>query len=345
MHSRTAWNDYFPSVTTYNLNSQTYTSRQALSNSYVYASNCVFSGITTSARGSAFHLTSTTYFLVESTSFFSCKTSYYYGGAIYFENSGGQCVLNKICGYDSSTNGAYYLFAHIYVNNAITSKNYVNYSSITGCGFDYPSVWYVLYLGYGKNDCQSFNLSNNKCYGRFIYCDPVSDSNSVTCSLTYSTFADNIATDSSCLYFNTRGAKYEIKSCNIIRNTQSSLSSGGTIFTYGITTIYDSCILKNNADYYFYQGSSYTITLTNCTVDRTTNNGYLTTRNTVTKNFILGLNHISTRNCHSEYDSVGTLIPTIQTSQKRIRWYTCRHHNLLRDFVSWVSFILLDASG
>ena len=59
--------------------------------------------------------------------------------------------------------------------------------------------------------------------------------------------------------------------------------------------------------------SSSTIILSNCTVNKTTYNRNLVTQNTVTKSFILALNHISTQNCHSRYDYAGYLIPIIQT--------------------------------
>jgi hypothetical protein len=123
------------------------------------------------------------------------------------------------------------------------------------------------------------------------------------------------------------GAKYEIKSCNILRNTQGELGSEGTIYSSGNTMIEDFCILENKAINIFYQtSSSYTITLSRCTVDSTSNNRNLIIQNTVTKSFILALNHMSNQNCHSEYDSVGTLTPILQipySSKKQIHLCTC----------------------
>ena len=100
-----------------------------------------------------------------------------------------------------------------------------------------------------------------------------------------------------------------------------------------------SCILENNANHIFYQASSsYRITISNCTVDRTSNNGYLTIRNTVTKSFILALNHMSTQYCYSEYDSVGTIShinPPMSSSKKQMLHYSCNEYlyqSSLRDF-------------
>jgi hypothetical protein len=222
--------------------------------------------------------------LVESTFFFSCKTSGY-GGAIYFNNGGGQSVLYEVCGYDcySTHSSPYYQFAYIRVNNAVSSKNYVNYSSIARCVSESTSSYYVYYLNNGIILCPSVNSSLNKCYHRMFYCYPFGDSNSVTCSLTYSSFADNVATGHTCIMFEAGNLKFEIKSCNILRNSQVSVSTWGIVFAYGNLMIEDSCILENKATNIFFQYSTYTITLSNCTVDSTSSNGYLTIKNTVTK--------------------------------------------------------------
>jgi hypothetical protein len=344
LYVRTAWNDYFPGTSPTNLSSQTYTSKQTPLNAYVYVSNSFFGPITSTGHGGALYCSSSvTYLLVESTSFFSCKTSGGHGGAIFFSNqNNGHCVLNKVCGNDCCTTDTTYSvdFVCTYVNNGASNKNYINYSSISRCVN--TNTWHTLYLDNGKICCPSVNSSMNKYYGRSICCHPFCDSNSVTCSLSYSSFTDNIATTHTCINFWRSGAKYEIKSCNILRNTQCSLSLEGTIRSDGYLTIDYSCVLENKATNIFYQYSSYTITLSNCTVDSTSNNGYLTIKNTVTKSFILALNHMSTQNCHSEYDSVGTLTPIIQTpssSKKQMHFYT--YGDCLNQYHQRIFFSLL----
>jgi hypothetical protein len=330
LHIRTAWNDYFTGNST-SLSKTLYTSRQTFSDSSIYVSSCLFRSIeTTGVNGGALCCTSVTYLLIESSSFFSCKTSSYSGGAIYFSNSGGQCVLYKVCGYDcSTTSSADSQFARISVNSVISSKNYFIYSSIARCVNEASGPCDPISLIFGTISCPSVNSSMNKCgYRSGIFCRPSVYSNSVTCSLIYSTFADNTATSNICIYFNMEGAEYEMKSCNVIRNTQVSLDLNGVILVVGKTMIQDSCILENKANRIFHSYSSYTITISNCTVDKTSNNGFLTTRNTVAKSFILALNHMSTRNCHSKYDSVGTLTPITphysppSSSKKQIHCYT-----------------------
>jgi len=356
LFSRTAWNDYFSGTTpTTTLFSQEYTSRPTLSDSNVYVLNCLFRSFTSASSGGAlFCSTSISYLLVESTSFFSCKTSGGNGGAIYFSNSNsGQSVLYEVCGYDCcTTNSNHRQFNYICVKNDISSKNYINYSSISRCVNENTNAYQMLYHDKGKTLCPSVNISNNKNYGDSVVFVPSIYSNTVTCSLSYSSFVDNIATYHAWIIIWTSGGEYEIKSCNILRNSEPTVNSRGTITTRGNLKIMDSCILGNKANYIFYQESSYTITLSNCTVDSTSNNGYLTIQNTVTKSFILALNHMSTQNCHSGYDSVGTLTPIIQTpspspssSKKRIHCYT--GHRILflirkEDIISLISILIFN---
>jgi hypothetical protein len=337
-----SWNGYFSgtSVTT-TLGPGQYTSRKSYSSGNIYVLNCLFNSFTSESDGGALYCNSLTCLLVESSSFFSCKTSSDEGGAIFTSNIGGQCVLHKVCGsdcYSTYTGGnSFYQFSYTRSNNVVTGKNYVNYSSISRCVNERSNSHYILCLNYGKICCPSVNLSMNKCqYHSGIYCYPFSDSSSVTCSLSCSTFVDNNPFGYICIYFSTSGAKYEMKSCNVLRNTQGS-SSNGIIHIYGITMIEDSCILDNTATNIFWAYSSYPITLSNCTVDKTTRIGTLYIQNTVTKSFILGLNHLSTKNCHSEYDSAGTLTAIPQVSQKtnKLFYYTCNCQNRISDLFSY----------
>jgi hypothetical protein len=150
---RTAWNDYFTGTVTPQ-QTKLYTSTQTLSGTNVYFLDCLFRSITSSNYGGAFYCTSVTYLLVESSSFFSCKTSNNHGRAIFFQNSNGQCVLHEVFGYDSCSTRSvtsYYQFAYIQVNDAASSKNYMNYSSIVRCVNLRSDSHYTLGLFLWKN--------------------------------------------------------------------------------------------------------------------------------------------------------------------------------------------------
>jgi hypothetical protein len=326
------WSEYFTVSPTTTVSYSEYSSRLSYSSGSVYVLNCLFNGITSGSHGGALSCSSSvTYLLIESSSFFTCRTNAKYGGAIFFDNTNsGEIVLHEVCGYDCYTtyaNAPFDLFALINVNNAVAKKNHFNYSSISRCVSDGSESRFTLRLNNGKFSCPSVNFSMNKCqYHSGIYFYPYYDSSSVTCSVSYSSFADNNAPGYYLNFFSNSGSKYEMKSCNVLRNTQGS-SLYGIISASGNLNIENSCILENTATNIFYAHNSYTITLSNCTVDKTTNNGYLTIKNTVTENFILGLNHISTQNCFVEYDSAGTLtaIPFVSQTTKKIIYYTYNH--------------------
>jgi predicted outer membrane repeat protein len=326
MNVRTEWKDYFSGISPSNtFVPKEYTTRQNPSDQSVYVFNCLFNKCTSTSSGGAVYCTSVSYLLIESSSFFSCRTNDY-GGAVC-NNAGIDCIFHKVCGYDCSStgSGSYGQFTYKYVNNVASNRNYINYSSIARCVNEYSSSNDISRVRHGKICCPSVNISMNKCgYCSGIYLYPFCDSSSVTCSLTYSSFTDNNALSYTCIYFDSSSSNYEIKSCNILRNTQVNRGTQGTIHTYGKLMIKDSCILENNANYIFYSpSSSYTITISNCTTGSTSNNGCLTIKNAVTKSFILALNHMSTQNCNSEYDSAGALTPIIPPSKEKIiRCYT-----------------------
>jgi hypothetical protein len=330
-----SWNDYFTGTVSPTITPGQYSSTQTPTSSNVYIFGCFFINCTSSSGGGAVYCSSTAkYVLVESTTFLTCRSNGD-GGAIASYNT--ENVFNRVCGNDCCTLGASYgQFTHKDTSGSATSKNYINYSSIVRCVNQVSSSYETLRHCSGKLLYSSNNISMNKCYYRpgFI-CHPTSDSNSFTGSLLYSTFANNSALSDNCIMFNRGGAKYEIISCNILRNTQVNLGSTGTIHTTGILMIDDSCILENTATYIFYSSSSsYPITLYKCTVDKTGNNGYLTTQRTVDKSFILALNHISTENCHSEYDSAGSLT-VFQYNSHCDKVFSCHCKAKLSDFFSF----------
>jgi hypothetical protein len=346
IHTRAGWNDYFTGSPTPIQSTESGTRLTPL-NANVQVLNCLFRSITSTDHGGALCCTSVKCLLVESSSFFSCKTSSTYGGAIYFFNANsGQSVLHAVCGYDCRGSDNDYSdgqFSRVDVCDTASSMCYFNYSSISRCMNGYSNAGYTVCHQKGKIYCPSVNISMNKCYrSSGIYYGPFVDSNYTTCLLTYSTFADNIGIEFICIWLIRPDAKYEIKSCNILRNSHVS-STHGIIQANGNTFISDSCILENIGTYIFHVSSSYTITLTNCTVDKTTRTGSLKFQNPPTKSFILALNHMSTRNCHSEYDSAGTLTPNIQfpsSSKKQKLYCLCEKYfhqsRPLRNYVSLI---------
>jgi hypothetical protein len=151
MYFKAAWNDYFTGSPTLQQSNE-YGTRQRLSGTNVHILNCLFRSINSGSNGGAvYSYNSVTCLLIESSSFLSCKTSDNNGGVIYFYYSGGQCVLDKVCGYDCCSN-LHYEFAYLHLSSdSISLKNYVNYSSIVRCVNENSNSNHVLGLFLWKN--------------------------------------------------------------------------------------------------------------------------------------------------------------------------------------------------
>jgi hypothetical protein len=177
-----------------------YEARQTPSDTNVHVLNCLFRSISTTSTGGALYCNSVTCLLVESSYFISCKASDR-GGVIYFNTGSGQSVYYEVCSYDCcSTGGLYGQFSYNGLYDVASTKNYVNYSSFVRCGTEISSPHHTICHHCGTQCYPSVNMSMNKCYGRSgIYSVPYKDSNSVTCSISYSTFVDNIATGYTCI--------------------------------------------------------------------------------------------------------------------------------------------------
>jgi hypothetical protein len=171
---RTAWDDYFPGTTpSKTLNQQKYNKVQSVSDQRIHVSNCLFNNCISGSNGGALSCSNTVIcLLVESSSFFTCKTSSSLGGAIYFNNAnGGQCVLYELCCFDcfstlTGTGMSFGHFVYIAVGESTSNKNYVNYSSVSHCVNPVWNTRQTLSLQNGKICCPSINVSNNKIYRR-----------------------------------------------------------------------------------------------------------------------------------------------------------------------------------
>jgi predicted outer membrane repeat protein len=345
LYSITAWSDYYTGVSSITFENQGTSQTRSFSESSVFVFSCLFNKCTSTSKGGAISCTTDTRLLVESSSFFSCKISSNQGGAIYFYNrNGGECVLHGLCGYDCNTtstsvssNGQ---FAYVLLSDGLSYKNYVNYSSISRSVSQETDIRDPLYLSCGKIRCQSINLSMNRCkYYPGIYCCPTIDSNPDTHSLSYSSITDTVNFGYICVGLSRGSSNFEIKYCNIIRNLQINPNAYGIIYANLNLIIKDSCILDNTVTYYFYAEPSYKITVSNSTVDSTNHYNSFVLTNTITKSFINALDHISTQNCNSEYDSIGILTAIAPPKKKKVFCNTC-NCRAVSDFFS-LTFVFL----
>jgi hypothetical protein len=315
-------------------------SPQTPTSNNVFVHDCTFRSCTSSSHGGALYCHSSNNvikLLVGRTSFTSCRTSKEYGGAIYFDSqTSGECILNKICGFDClSTYSGWSLgqFVYALTKNDATFKNHVNDSSFTRTSKVGTYSCYSLRLFYGNILCPSVNITKNECYHcSALVCRATGSSTLVTCCVLYSSIVNNTANgDWCCIAFGSNSVSSQLMgTCNVLNNKQTN-SNYGIIWANANLFIKDSCILGSDKDkkVFYEDHASCKITISNCTIDDDifSNGRYygsVTVNKTIENSFINALSHISTRNCDSYFDSYETLTakPNVPT-RKSICFMSC----------------------
>ena len=178
--------------------------------------------ITYSGDGAAISIIqSNVHFLVEFSTFVECSTteSSSRGGVLYIIYS--DFALNHVCAIKCNSSNSY---SFTYVDYSGRAVNSIHQSSIANC---FSKHDYTLYHAHGKIDIKSVNLSHNKV-NRYsaLTCVPSSTKNNddkIGTNIRYSSFADNIASLSICIYLNyisgsDDAVEHLIRNTNIIRN-------------------------------------------------------------------------------------------------------------------------------
>jgi hypothetical protein len=281
-------------------------SQRNLGEGNIFVFRCQFTECKSSSNGGGIYVNSTddTKMLVEKCAFDKCQvTTSEKGGAIYFGKKG-NCIIFEVCGYECSTN-EYGQFDYVCCTNNVAYKNYVNDSTISHSVNENADS--TLAHFYGIVLFKGVNISFN----RFISCSachcavtPSTNQNPLTCSLSFCSFANNSATGSKIISLVIPAANKEIKSCNIIDNSQEALEKFGIFFMFGPYVIKDSCITGNVANHTFFEvHASFIITVNNCTLDadiELENNTRVSFASKATNLFTVPLFHLNTYKCEAE---------------------------------------------
>ena len=322
-----AWIDFYndPLSPASRLFAAKYTNQQNVTVGSLHVYSCFFDNCSASS-GAAILVSASTKLLVEETTFSSCQASEQ-GSALYFYNSG-SCILSKVCGYKCKSNGDGQ-FSYVSLSNVLDDNNSMIDCSISG--IDNPSYYYGIYLCYGSIKIYSTNSSNNICYDKTsLFLIPVSSSDPSCCSVSFSCFANNIAKGCILIQFES-GNAYEMKSCNVVKNSQSS-NSWGVIYSYKNLNIYDSCVVENDATYSLYANGG-SINVYNCTFDKLTQ-GSVVIKSGAERTFVNQLFFIKTANCEAEN-------PKIFPRKKKNTCMICRRRSTtMRVFVSSLLIML-----
>ena len=170
-----------------------------------FITNSVFVSCQSTSHGGGVDLSSssssvTFKLYVDHTSFYNCTASNQAGGIyLWSSNSASGCVLNFVCGVKCNAGSGWsdqFDYIRLYSSN---SYNYVLQSSFADC-INTGSGSFTLDHLYGNILCRSVNLTNNVCSQvSAIYC--YIQSSERTSKIEFSSFNNNTAKTSRCLYF------------------------------------------------------------------------------------------------------------------------------------------------
>jgi len=227
--------------------------------------NCVFSDMY-SNRGSYdlvvvngviyFRTTHSVDLFVEDCVFCECSA-----GGIYFNcGNNGASMLMRICAYNCHTSLSDFKsgqFAYVITKNI--KRNDIDLVSISHCGREVSSdKSHPIYLLYGNQKVSYLNSSNNKVY----WYSGFSSDAALTFNMTYSSFYDNFASHSVCIYYHIaqRNNDQKFSFCNFVRNI-SPVSPGVFVINndyneheFDFLYLID-CIFQDNQNDLFYNSN------------------------------------------------------------------------------------------
>ena len=202
-----SWEDFY---STNSPTRETYIDKsvqQTPSGSNIFVTSSNFQSFSSSSQGGCIKVSSTSCnFLVEETSFIEITNSQI-AAALYL--SAKNVIYNKICGFKCKT--TLYsddIFDYVYLVDSTENQNQILSSSIVYT-ISTANAAYLLYHRYGLIIAKETNFSKNECrHISAIICYPSYSQGKISVLISFSSFANNIATkDYGCIYFGTSHSK------------------------------------------------------------------------------------------------------------------------------------------
>jgi len=223
-------------------------------NYYVFQSS--FRSISFNTNGGAISITPyvSVRILIEESLFDKCS-SLTSGGGVFISSTLGSIFLKKVCGYDCmSTANQFGFFL-----SGSTKPNVCQLVSITKCASQALSRTSAVYFQNGIQNHTSTNSSNNQltsysgCHSYYA----------AQLNWEFSTFVNNYAHTSVCLYFDSisTSVSYQILNSNFVANNSPSLAV--FYYNYALLQIRTSVFIDNLNTLFSYQSTT-SITLFSC---------------------------------------------------------------------------------
>ena len=292
-----------------------HTDKQALSlSSDAYVAHCYFDSITYSGDGAAIYLSGESVsFLLEFSTFVNCSTigDTSLGGGLCINYANFQ--MNHVCALQCQS--SYSSFSQVDVSTRTVNSIYL--SSIAYCN---ALNSYTMLHGYGYVDVQSLNLSHNTASSfSGIGCVPDTVKDNSVASISYSSFADNTASQF-CIHLQCDSESaltnpLLVKMSNIIRNIGDI-----TVYVIGSATFSSICIMGNTeVTNVFYVESGSKCALVDCSIDNIEKIDTSTVDVSLlgTNSFVYRLSFISTGACINKIDRIDGVPMTGLIERKR----------------------------
>jgi hypothetical protein len=312
-----SWSDFFQSSPSDNKGG--FTSRLSFTSGTVYVFNSFFESLTNLAgNGGAIDFSSSSdssILLVEETTILNCICSQN-GGGVFFYNKG-NAVLHKICAFNCSSTEGGGVFYYNYVSDSKIYKSEVNFSTFSSVK---STRNYAIYLRYGTIQVSKTNESFINCLNHAgLRLGSSGSDGELMGTVSYSTFYNNTATSSMCVFFAycTARIQNQMVSCNVIKNAQStSANSNGIIEFNEATGIQSTSILQNSGGQILYNNyADRIVSLSNCATDfGSQTRGSITIKNVPATTFINSLVHLAIAECEAMYKAT--------TKQNQIACFT-----------------------
>jgi len=219
--------------------------------------------------------------------------------AIHFESKNGQCITEKVCAfrcYSTKARG-HYMFGFFLTKSNLS--NFLCWSSIVQCAPDASIVrFHSMRFEDGIQKLKYNNVSSNS----LTRYSGISNNNTKTFELSYSTFSNNLDVEYCCLRLDSGTGDRTVSYTNIVNCTQIGSSFGIILLQFnGEYNITNSNLQKNNAVLFYIISKS--LHVRNCNIDHVTSKLYVGSASFFSNQMALietiGLSHFSTFLCQN----------------------------------------------
>jgi len=262
-----------------------------------YFSGCSFVSLPIMNNGGAIYLVSSSasFFVIENSYFYNCvsKTK---GGAIHFSCSKGGIVINRICGYQITTQGASDWDTGGIFSFTLTSNDCLHKFQMVSVASCICEQFEMICSHKGNQEYDNLNSSSHsvKQFSGFY-------SYQSTATVKWATFFNDTSSSAICVGFRyTTGYNY-LQNSNVIKN--NSPGGYGVVYSGAAQTYVQDCTFYQNKNTLFVVITSGFLKVQNCMISHDYEKGAVSFENTMPYVGSYEIIHFSSALCYHVSDS------------------------------------------